>query len=117
MDSIPTWGYVFLLMPFLICACCIRSFRNLAYLSFVGQMMSFVGYFVIICFSFISLFENHPNIQAVNWKGIPIFFGMVSKLTLTVFISFKKVKKNKFFCFFGLFLSFFLAFLTFKVVF
>lgn len=74
-------------MPLLTIACCIRSFKNLAYLSFIGQVMSFIGYFIIMCFSFMSLFETHPTITAVNWKGIPIFFGMVR----TIFSSYSLV--------------------------
>ena len=80
-ELFPSWVFVIILMPFLVVACWIRSFRSLAYLSFIGQLLSFGGYGIIMVFSFISLIETHPPVQAINWSGIPIFFGMVRKLS------------------------------------
>ena len=54
-----------------------RSFRVLAYLSLVGQAVMFVGLAIIMGFALDSTITNQPAIRAINWGGIPVFFGMV----------------------------------------
>ena len=83
-DQYPVWMFALALTPFVAAACCIRSFRNLAYLSFVGQALSGIGYVIIMLFAVQALVEDTPEIQAVNWAGAPIFFGMVRGSHLAV---------------------------------
>lgn len=67
-------------VPFLIGVCLLRSFKILAILSLIGQATMVVGLATIMVFAMISAVETKPPIQAVNWIGIPVFFGMVRKI-------------------------------------
>lgn len=78
-DGIPSWGYVFMFVPLLIGVCLLRSFKVLAILSLIGQVTMTVGLFTIMVYALISAVETKPTIVAVNWIGIPVFFGMVRK--------------------------------------
>lgn len=73
------WEFVLILIPFLVLVCWLRSFKWLAILSFIGQITGFIGLAFIMLFALQATFKETPEIVPVNLKGIPIFFGMVSR--------------------------------------
>ena len=63
-------------MPFFILISWVREYKYLAITSLFGQIAIFFGLGVITVYALIATIEHTPKIYAINWKGIPVFFGM-----------------------------------------
>jgi hypothetical protein len=44
----------------------------------VGQASMIFGLTAVMVYAMISLVENEPDVRSFNWKGFPLFFGVVS---------------------------------------